>query len=382
MNNAGETVRAEDIGLPLNAIAGQDGSRVLTELRPAPATSCVELVANLWRALDALRHVTRKYEPLGWVVAPVFNTLPIGGHIHFARKRGEKLAKGLLRDYTVGPLRGAEAAALDMLVQTAFDSGLLSHKLQLERCALGYGKFGDVRSQNHGYEYRVWPTWLHTPRFAHTILTLSKLAVLDPSLGKFLGKTPDLRQVLSFFARHDSDAALCAERELEKHPLPKSIRAAWGLSEPASASLEPWTLPEGQPMPAPASWVRAMQEHLASNRELRVPVPPLSDAFQPASDLYGFWEHKQWPVRLVRGRKTTLTVSDKLPLAILFPASKVHLRGDAQGITLETPGLKGALLEQLPLWSDLQVFHPRQQLLQAWLKRWGADFENCRVLAA
>ncbi|OXM87933.1 putative amidoligase domain-containing protein [Paenibacillus rigui] len=129
----------------------------LAELRPEPSRDIGQLLKNIHRTMqNASRKISD--ESLEWLAGgmPV-KGFPLGGHIHFS---GVPLSSEFLR-----VLDNYLALPLVLLEDTT--TGLRKPR---------YGFLGDFRRQRHGgFEYRVLPSWLVSPRLARGVLSLAKL---------------------------------------------------------------------------------------------------------------------------------------------------------------------------------------------------------------
>jgi hypothetical protein len=129
----------------------------LAELRPDPSYEINQLVSHLHRTMQlASRKITD--QTLHWLAGgmPV-KGFPLGGHLHFS---GVWLNNELLRAMD-------NYMALPLVLLEADTTGLRKPK---------YGFLGDFRKQRHGgFEYRVLPSWLVSPRITKGVLALAKL---------------------------------------------------------------------------------------------------------------------------------------------------------------------------------------------------------------
>jgi len=129
----------------------------LAELRPEPSREVDQLLRNIHRTMQqAVRRI--EDETVAWVAGGMPVTgFPLGGHIHFS---GIRLSSELLR---------------------VFDNYLALPLVLLEDTTTGkrkpkYGFLGDFRRQKHGgFEYRVLPSWIVSPKLARGVLALAKL---------------------------------------------------------------------------------------------------------------------------------------------------------------------------------------------------------------
>lgn len=232
--NQGVRIDARNLGLCQGLAYGMDNNGRLTEIRPYPSRSALEVTASIlatlrWLAL--LMPATMQYD---WVCGAFLQGDGLGGHVHFGRKR---------------PGRDFEVKALDTLDDELMAVGAYPIKEVLARRAgdghnQKYGLHGDIRKQIHGYEYRTFPSWLDSPELAFLTLTLSKLVVQNPALAQ--GYIPlmgvdrhfqRLRNLLSYYKDSDDDARLALSMILRKFPvhLGGDFRKRWGI-EPIIAT--------------------------------------------------------------------------------------------------------------------------------------------------
>lgn len=213
---------------------GADNNGRLAEIRPYPSRSAVEVVASIlttlrWMAL--LAPVTMHYE---WQSGAYLWDDGVGGHVHFGRKR---------------PTRKEEVAALDHIEEGLLALGVYPQDQVLRRRKGDarrqlYGQLGDYRLQQHGYEYRTYPSWLDSPELAFLTLVCSKLAVQVPDLYRFKSGVKGnvafarIRNFLAYFKAVDDDARLALvllDRGLPKH-IGGDFRPRWGIN-PKSVPL-------------------------------------------------------------------------------------------------------------------------------------------------
>lgn len=229
----GTILNANSISLEVDAAFGCDGSGRPVELRAYPSKFAVEVVASLLNTMRFLAMFNREARGCQrWLTGGYALKQPLGGHIHFGRKIRLKSRKY------------REWAALDDLSCALYQIGYLPG--QANRISVGrYGTLGDIRSQSHGFEYRVFPSWLHTPWFAHLMLTLGKLTIREPGAWKDClgGRACTLKQIeklLKAYCYLDDDAALAlySLRWLKDGFLtPFNLKPEWGLDE-AKASRQ------------------------------------------------------------------------------------------------------------------------------------------------
>lgn len=226
----GIRVDASKLGLQQGLAYGMDNNGRLTEIRPYPSRSGVEVIASIWatlRWMTAMRPKTLDYE---WKAGAFIAGDGLGGHVHFGRKR---------------PNRGVEINALD-----AIDAQLLAIRaypaLEVARRRAGdehnqhYGMPGDFRPQRHGYEYRTFPSWLDSPELAFLTIVLSKLAVHNPSLVQGYAPLPPdrchqrIRNLLAYYEAIDDDARLALRMVSRGFPvhIGGDFKQRWGITTP------------------------------------------------------------------------------------------------------------------------------------------------------
>jgi hypothetical protein len=218
------------LGLAQGPAFGADNNGRLAEVRPYPSRSAVEVVASILCTLRWLALQMRSTLQYDWLAGAYLADDGIGGHVHFGRKR---------------PTRKEEVAALDAVEEGLLYLGVYP-KDQVLRRRLGdarrqiYGALGDYRLQQHGYEYRTFPSWLDSPEIAFLTLVVSKLAVQMPALYKFKAAGPErerarLRNFLAYFKGVDDDARLALVVLDRGIPQPKtgSFAPRWGIVKEA-----------------------------------------------------------------------------------------------------------------------------------------------------
>jgi hypothetical protein len=207
-NDLGEVVGstrcdAQTLGMSQGPAFGVDNNGRLAEIRPHPSRSAVEVVASILTTFRWMVLCMPKTLQLEWRAEPYLWDDGLGGHVHFGRKR---------------PTRKEEVAALDMIEEGLVHLGVYP-KDQVIRRRQGdarrqiYGALGDFRLQQHGYEYRTFPSWLDSPELAFFTLVVAKLAVQMPGLYRFTGgdaavEQARLRNFLAYFKGVDDDARL------------------------------------------------------------------------------------------------------------------------------------------------------------------------------
>jgi len=219
----GKLVHANTFKLHVGLAFGADLAGRPVELRPAPSRFALDVLASILTELRWMALTVPKIRECQWFARPYVEHDGIGGHVHFGRKRLDK------RDREVN---GLDRLASMLTALDVFDRRAVQQRNE----DTVYGKFGDVRDQAHGYEYRTLPTWLSSPWLAYLTLVLSKLAVYDPMLiEKSVPSKGTLRNLLAFYKGLDDDAMI-AYAALERFGWPKQdvgdFKSAWGLTYP------------------------------------------------------------------------------------------------------------------------------------------------------
>ena len=170
LEEKGEQVYGSTLGLKTGLAYGADLNGRLLELRPSPSRFALEVVASLWSTLKWFYRTVPTARNTVWVAGAWHNQDGLGGHVHLGQKKKPT----------------DEIKALDTVVRILAGAEVYNERhLLLRRERSEYGRWGDIRPQPHGYEYRVFPSWLGSPLEAYLSLVLSKLVVYDPSLFNF-----------------------------------------------------------------------------------------------------------------------------------------------------------------------------------------------------
>jgi hypothetical protein len=263
--NAGtEPIHAVSLGLRPALAFGSDQNERLVELRPAASRSTLAVTASILAELRWLYRLVPQSQGLFWRSGAFIHGDGMGGHVHFGRKRNTRVA---------------EVAALDGLAKTIRRTSLLPVAEWTRRCQgdqynQRYGLYSDIRPQRHGYEYRTLPSWLDSPKLAFLILTLSKLAVVDPDITTgWNEKTEEnpwnlLRGLAKFYKGRDDDAWMLFS--MMKNPSEwdykgLDFKARWGLAG-AAMSLGNVIYPDC--IPATAQDVKDLEAHFLNNEPL------------------------------------------------------------------------------------------------------------------
>jgi hypothetical protein len=235
-------VYAENMGLNTRRGFGCDMAGRQAEIRAFPSRFALEVVASIVDSLRWMAYVHPELLSLKWI-APAFNGHDgCGGHIHFGRRR---------------PNRDQEIKTLDATLKSLLSIGVFNTDKFASRKAdkkHGYGLWGDIRLQAHGYEYRTISTELASPWLMYFVLVINKLTLMG---GKLLKPGEDVVNLLKAFADRDDDAAIALQafrvwglpEETEKNFLPNwGINHLAGLIPPSlTRYFFPSTIrPEGQ----------------------------------------------------------------------------------------------------------------------------------------
>lgn len=216
---AGNYIHAEQLGLGTMEAFGCDMSGRQAELRAYPSRFVLEVVASL---VDALRWMNDIHglDKFNWIAPARYADDGVGGHVHIGRKRPD------------APIC---IESLDSVTKLLLAADVLDSKGQQIRIGrTHYGRYGDWRPQQHGYEYRTMPSWMTSPWAAFFTLVVSKLCVLDDAR-EFLGNDrpkETLTNLLRAYKSRDDDARI-ALIALEKLGFPKyepsSFKERWGV---------------------------------------------------------------------------------------------------------------------------------------------------------
>jgi hypothetical protein len=229
----GARADAAVLGLQQGPAYGADNNGRLAEIRPHPSRSAVNVLASVlctfrWMVLQIPGLL--KYQ---WLSGAYLWDDGLGGHVHFGRKR---------------PTRKEEIVALDSIEEGllhlgAFPVEQVIRRRQGDARRQVYGALGDYRLQQHGYEYRTFPSWLDSPELAFITLVAAKLSVQMPALYRFRGASAEierarLRNFFAYFKGVDDDARLALivlDRGIPKQQA-GSFMGRWGI-EYATATV-------------------------------------------------------------------------------------------------------------------------------------------------
>lgn len=222
--------RAVDFGLRPGTAFGGDQNGRLVEIRPHPDTFALKVLASTWATMKWMAALMPECRPLIWTAPPFKHRDGIGGHVHLARKT---------------PNKEKEVKALDIVTNLMLNIGVFDSDGNRERVAgdqfgQRYGRWGDTRNQNHGYEYRVMPSWLDSPLTAYMALVLSKLAAMEWGMLTQSTKPRNgieaenrVRNLLAKFQGLDDDARILY-KAIERAGIPRfrggDFKPRWGLN--------------------------------------------------------------------------------------------------------------------------------------------------------
>ena len=152
---------SRDIGI--TAPFSLDGHPSTGEIRPAPSTNIVEVVTNIYTALNCFTDIFNE-NAVSVHAGQWRDGKSLGFHVHFGI--GEE---NIGRRNTIVPYLDH---FLDTIVSNKTDN-MEEKRLRLER---GYGERSSTRSKPYGFEYRTPGSFIHNPQLSMVYLTLSKLS--------------------------------------------------------------------------------------------------------------------------------------------------------------------------------------------------------------
>jgi len=219
----GSYIYAENLGLTTLTGFGCDMSGRQAEIRAYPSRFALEVVASI---ADSLRWMgtTGNGATLGlnWQATAYNGKDGCGGHIHFGRRRPQ--------------LRELDTNILDSTTKRLLHEGVFNGYSFRERQTLApghYGKAGDIRITNHGYEYRTPSTPLSSPWLTYFTLVINKLMVYHGQSSTQPKAAEWFIELLKLYEDKDDDAAI-ALSALRKFGLPKEskedFKGKWGVS--------------------------------------------------------------------------------------------------------------------------------------------------------
>lgn len=244
-----EYYHAENLALKAGRAYGADTNGRLVEIRPAPNRSALAVVGSTLATMRWMMLTAPKTQELEWKCGAYIFRDGIGGHVHLGRKKGRTAHTQFARERNVN-IKPADIAGLDTLCAmletiNVYPAEQCASRRRGDNFGQLYGQFGDIRLQNHGYEYRTFPSWLDSPWLAFFTLTLSKLVTHDPKLlGKMPNTAPEIKQrirnLLAYYKGIDDDARICYGA-LIRAGFPRHVggdfRARWGLTGYAGQNL-------------------------------------------------------------------------------------------------------------------------------------------------
>jgi hypothetical protein len=282
-NRAGNRIPATALALKTGIAFGADQNGRLVELRPKAYRSALKVMASILQELRWLTIVCPATQGYSWLCGAFMFGDGIGGHVHFGRKRAT-------RDQEVEALANVMAALTQTGVYKAED---VATRMRGDERGQMYGRLDDFRLQNHGYEYRAFPSWLDSPWTAYLTLVISKLAVYDPGIVASwvdYAKTTEqwgvaLKNLLMLYRGRDDDAEL-ALWTLQQRGLPKHVggdfKERWGLAGLTGPTVE--VIPPS--IGASPEAVEEIWTHLVSGAPLTANRPQLN--WSPSSVPSGF----------------------------------------------------------------------------------------------
>lgn len=145
---------------------GCDNNGVTFEVRPEPSTDPLAVVANIHDIFSRKCHSSEDFARFQFKAGSYYADCPLGGHIHFGlpnKKIATRTCANVLDNYV---------GAISLLIE---------HKNQglRRRGNGGYGRPGDTRPQNWGFEYRTCSSWVTSPYVAAAMLCLAKTVMFE-----------------------------------------------------------------------------------------------------------------------------------------------------------------------------------------------------------
>lgn len=284
--NAAGRVDASVLGFMQGPAFGADNNGRLAEIRPYPSRSAIKVVASLLTTLRWMALLQPNALAYDWLSGAYLWDDGIGGHVHFGRKR---------------PNRRLEIEALDHIEEClvhlrAYPGDQVRLRRRGDARHQIYGQLGDFRLQQHGYEYRTFPSWLDSPALAFLTLVVSKLAVQAPDLYRFSGgigsEHQRLRNFLAYFKTLDDDARLALvmlDRGLPTHQ-GGDFKSRWGITSSVvqSTKFKQGLVHNIPPCIQPdVESVGEVFEHLRSGEQLQFRMPHLTwSPAAPPDDYY------------------------------------------------------------------------------------------------
>ena len=172
----GEYIEAHNIfsrSIGTSGRFGLDGSPRISELRPDASINIIEVVTNIYTALNVFRDIFEENN-VTFHAGHYKHGQAIGNHIHFGCGQ-DNISH---RDRIVSYLN----FFVDKLLSPATDD---EEEVRLRR-ARGYGGLSDVRSKPYGFEYRTPGSFIHNPELTMVYFTIAKLVSIAASEGNFI----------------------------------------------------------------------------------------------------------------------------------------------------------------------------------------------------
>jgi len=225
----GARVNASGLNLKQGQAFGADNNGRLTEIRPYPSRSSLDVVASVLDTLRWMVILKPKTKDLAWESGAFLQDDGLGGHVHFGRKR---------------PHRDQEITALDCIEELLLSLGAypINDVIRRRRGDAHrqiYGALHDFRLQAHGYEYRTFPSWLDSPELAFMTITFAKLAVQNPLICQGMQVSTQavlnlqkLKNLLAYYRDIDNDARLLLimlNQGLFPQHIGGDFRGRWGI---------------------------------------------------------------------------------------------------------------------------------------------------------
>jgi len=295
VNNAAQRVDASTLEFRQGRAFGADNNGRLAEIRPQPDRSTLVVTASIMSTLRWMALVMPATRSLEWRAGAFQFNDGLGGHVHFGRK-GPLVNEGNHARPEGRTIH--EVAALDTLNALLLASGIYPAD-EVRRRTNGdahgqiYGRNGDIRAQNYGYEYRTFPSWLDNPWSAFFTMTLAKLAVHNPELLQRMAVDDRAKNkvanLLAYYKGVDDDAAL-AYRTYLRIGLPQhyggDFKTRWGAEYPVTAKTAVQVVPGV--IKASDDEIKDMFHHLGTGTELATRIP--EPAWGPTTPPRGFFQ--------------------------------------------------------------------------------------------
>ncbi len=218
----GSYIYAENLGLTTLTGFGCDMSGRQAEIRAYPSRFALEVVASIADSLRWMGTVGNgAVLALNWQATAFNGKDGCGGHIHFGRRRPQ--------------LRELDTNILDSTTKRLLHEGVFDRHsfLERQRTPGHYGKAGDIRVTNHGYEYRTPSTPLSSPWLTYFTLVVNKLMVYHGQSSMQPKAAEWFIELLKLYEDKDDDAAIVLSA-LRKFGIPREskedFKGKWGVS--------------------------------------------------------------------------------------------------------------------------------------------------------